>query len=111
MSGKKDKKTIANAGATTKKKRTRTVDPSEFKRSKRGWTNEIQEEFLLLHVAAYRVCQASKKFNKFWVEVEREFAKKWPVPELTDGEKDEAITQKDKDNERKKVSEQYTFSN
>lgn len=87
----------------TKKKRIRTTNPNNFKPSKRGWTTDPQEEFLLTHLPAYRTCQATKKFDKFWIEVERNFAKQWPVPPPTEMEGENRVTQKDKNAERKKV--------
>lgn len=74
-----------------KKKRSRS--PSAKKH--RGWTTEAQHELLNSYLPKYMVAKAKlgqKAFDEFWPPVHSEWFKRWPLPELTQGQLDKGMT-------------------
>lgn len=75
-----------------------------FKKSTRGWTTESQEEFLHSRIPQYKACQASKKFDQFWVDIEHDFENQWPITPPTAEELESEVTLQSKKKGRLTVS-------
>ena len=60
-----------------------SAKPKEEKKQK-GWSTREQDGFLQEYLPKYKLVQATRKFDAFWIDVSNAFNGKWPLVDTPD---------------------------